>query len=341
MRFGAHYLVTYVPELDGPTEVLYQHLFEQLELLDSLGFDDAWVTEHHFAEYGGTISHPPTFLAAAARTTQRIHLGVAISVVPMHNPLQLAESYAMVDVVSNGRLEFGIGRGNAPHEFSGMGVRSDDSVPRIREATQVIQQAWSGEPVNFHGEIFDYEDVRVFPPPVQRPHPPIWVAASRSDDSYRWAGWNGFNLMVLPHAFDPAVLQEHLGMYRDALIERGHDPAQREILGKFHVYIAERDADARRDAATYLANYSASNRGNPSRRPATATDGYNAERQQLIAGEPERCADLIHEWCERAGLTAFSATLFFGGMPQELALNNIRLFAERVIPTFEPTPARA
>ena len=80
MRFAAHYHTTYMPELDGPQSVFYDHLFEQMELLDRLGFDDVWVTEHHFSEYGGMISHPPTFLSAIARTTQQIHLGVAVSV---------------------------------------------------------------------------------------------------------------------------------------------------------------------------------------------------------------------------------------------------------------------
>jgi alkanesulfonate monooxygenase SsuD/methylene tetrahydromethanopterin reductase-like flavin-dependent oxidoreductase (luciferase family) len=261
----------------------------------------------------------------------------------LHNPLQVAEAYAMVDVASNGRLEFGIGRGNAPPEFEHMGVRFDDSVSRIREATEIIRQAWSGEPVTFHGELFDYEDVRVLPEPVQRPHPPIWVAASRSDDSYRWAGWNGFNLMVLPHAFDPAVLRDHLAMYHDALIEHGHDPAQKEILGKFHIYVAERDADARRVAAQYLANYTAVSAahhgGRRAQIAAAPPDGYDAERRQLIAGDPARCIDEIQGWRERAGLTTFSGTFFFGGMPQELALQNIRLFAEEVMPAFDRAPS--
>src|SRR5207253_1159748 len=80
MRFGAHYLPTYIPELDGTPNEFYRRMFEQMELLDEVGFDDIWVTEHHFHEYGGMISHPPTFLSAVARTTKRVHLGTAISV---------------------------------------------------------------------------------------------------------------------------------------------------------------------------------------------------------------------------------------------------------------------
>ena len=111
MKFGAHYLPTYVPDLDGPYPEFYRRMFEQAEELDKLGFDHIWVTEHHFGDYGGSIPHPPTFLSAVARGTRRIRLGVAISVLPLHNPVEVAESYAMVDVISNGRLDFGVGKG--------------------------------------------------------------------------------------------------------------------------------------------------------------------------------------------------------------------------------------
>src|SRR5947199_9650257 len=120
MRFGVHYLNTYVPELDGPVPQLYQRLFAQMREAEALGFDDAWVTEHHFHEFGGQISQPPVFLAAVAGATRRIHLGVAISVLPLHAPLQNAEAYAMLDVISHGRLEFGVGRGATPDALTGL-----------------------------------------------------------------------------------------------------------------------------------------------------------------------------------------------------------------------------
>src|SRR5438270_5859287 len=91
VRFGAHYLPTYVPSLDGPTPDFYSRMFEQMQLLDQLGYDDVWVTEHHFDEYGGTIPDPPVFLSAVARTLSRLHLGVSGRVLPLRNPLQIAE----------------------------------------------------------------------------------------------------------------------------------------------------------------------------------------------------------------------------------------------------------
>lgn len=339
MRFGAHYLPTWVPELDGDAPTFYQQMFEQMEELDALGFDDVWVTEHHFHEYGGTIPNPPTFLAAAARSTRRIHLGIAVSVLPLHNPLQIAEAYAMVDVISNGRLEFGVGRGSTLPEFESFRIGYEDSPVRLREGAEIIRRAWVDDAVTFHGELYDYVDVRVLPKPVQRPHPPIWVGASRTDDTFRWAGHQGFHLMTLPYMYEPSALQHWIGIYRDALAEAGHDPAAREILGKFHIYVAKSDEAARRESTPYLIRYrDLAHERNPASRlgPGEAYD-FDTEvaKGNVIAGDPERCIDIIHRWREILGLTTISGTFHFAGLPQEFALKNIRLFAERVVPAFE------
>ena len=340
MRFGAHYLPTYVPHLDGPVTEFYRRMFEQMEELDRLGFDYLWVTEHHFNVYGGTISHPPTFLSAIARTTRRIRLGVAISVLPLHNPLEVAESYAMVDVISNGRLEFGIGKGSEAIEYKRAGVFQKEATLRMKEATEIIRQAWSDEPVNFRGEFFQYQNVRVLPKPVQRPHPRIWVGAARSEDSFRWAGQNGFDLMTLPYLYPTMdVLRGFVKVYREALSEAGHEPERREIIGKFHVYVADSFDQAVREAAPYLNHYLDIHAAADPNRKQGLLVHHDAATQfaqgLVIAGDPKRCIDAIHRWREEAGLTTLSGTLYFGGMPQELALKNIRLFAERVMPAFE------
>jgi alkanesulfonate monooxygenase SsuD/methylene tetrahydromethanopterin reductase-like flavin-dependent oxidoreductase (luciferase family) len=334
MRFGAHYLPTYVPDLDGSVTNFYQLMFEQMEQLEGLGFTDLWITEHHFGYYGGIVPHPPTFLSAIARTTQKIRLGVAISVLPFHNPLDVAESYGMVDVISNGRLEMGVGRGNEPHEFRKTHTSVESSSMLTREATEIIRQAWSDEPVNFRGEFFEYHDVNVLPKPVQRPHPPMWVGA-HSEDTFRWAAKNGFNLMTLPYMNpSPENMRANFQMYRKSLSEAGH--GKREILGKFHIYVADSMDQAVREGAPYIENYHATHQAtDPGRKLATSRD-FNAlmERGFLIAGDSRRCIESIRRWQEEVGLTTLSGTFYFGGMPQELALKNIRTFAERVMPAF-------
>lgn len=340
MKFGAHYLPTYIPHLDGPVNEFYRRMFGQMEEMETLGFDHIWVTEHHFSEYGGTIPHPPTFLSAIARTTQRIRLGVAVSVLSLHNPLEVAESYAMVDVVSNGRLELGVGKGSEAVEYKRAGVSQQTATPRMKETTEIVRQAWSDEPVKFSGEYFEYHDVRVLPKPVQRPHPPIWVGAARSEDTFRWAGENGFNLMTLPYMYPtPDFLQEHVKVYQTALARAGHEVEGREILGKFHVYVADSLDTAVREAGPYMHNYwNVRYVDDPDRRHRRGSAAHDVSSQMaqgfIIAGDPQRCIDAIHQWQNEAGLTALSGTFHFGGMPQELALKNIRLFSEQVAPAF-------
>ncbi len=345
MRFGVHYLNTYFPALDGSVPQVYRHLIAQVQEAEALGFTDVWVTEHHFHEFGGLIPAPPVFLTALAAATQRIRLGVAISVLPLHHPLHNAEAYAMVDVLSGGRLELGVGRGSTPEEFSEGGLDYSDSALRLREHMEALLQAWSDAPVCFQGELYRFDRVRVLPKPLQRPHQPVWVAASRSDDTFRWAGEKGFHLMTLPYAYEPSVLLHWLELYRDALRAHGHDPAAREVLGKFHIYVAESDAAARRDAEPYWLNYYrlAFDRATWTvpRYPTAADFATEVAQRHVIVGDPARCIETIAYWREALGLTTLSGTFHFGGMPHEVALRSLRLFAERVMPAFAPASAPA
>ena len=337
MKFGAHFLPTHMPELDGPVSQFYQRIFEQIGSLERLGFDRVWITEHHFGDYGGSIPHPPTFLAAIACKTSRIRLGVAVAVLPLNNPIHLAESYGMVDVLSNGRLDFGIGKGSEPIEYLRFGACREEGTQRMIEGAEILRQAWSDEPVNFHGEFFNYDHVRVLPKPVQRPHPPIWVGATRTEETFRWAGKNGFNLMTIPFVH-PTIkaLHDLVETYREALGRAGHDLATRQILGKFHIYVSDSLAQGIREAAPYMKNYSAIHAAaDPNRKLTNRDITADMERGFIIVGDPQRCIDTIRRWQEEVGLTTFSFTFHFGGMPQETALKNIRLFAEQVMPALE------
>jgi alkanesulfonate monooxygenase SsuD/methylene tetrahydromethanopterin reductase-like flavin-dependent oxidoreductase (luciferase family) len=337
MKFGAHILPTYAPELDGPVPAYYDRLFEQIVEFERLGFHQAWVTEHHFGGYGGILPHPATFIAAAAGKTSRIRLGVAVAVLPLHDPLELAESYAMADIVSGGRLDFGIGKGSEPVEYRKFGASSDDITLRFNESTEIIRQAWSDEPVNFHGRIFNYENVNVLPKPVQRPHPRIWVGATRNEDTFREAGARGYDLMTVPFVHPSTdALRGLVKLYRDALSRSDHDFVGREVLGKFHIYVSDSYERGVREAAPYMKNYSDIHHSvDPGRRLTSRDIGSDMARGFIIVGDPERCSDTIQRWHEEAGITTFSGTFHFGGMPQEMALKSMRLFAERVMPALE------
>jgi alkanesulfonate monooxygenase SsuD/methylene tetrahydromethanopterin reductase-like flavin-dependent oxidoreductase (luciferase family) len=334
MKFGTHILPTYMPEADGSIADFYRRLFEQIVEVEKLGFDQAWVTEHHFGGYGGTLPHPPTFLAAAAQMTSKIRLGVAVAVLPLHRPVDLAEAYAMVDVISNGRLDFGIGKGSEPVEYRKFGASRDEATPRFHESAVIIRQAWSDRPINFHGEFYAYQDVNILPKPVQRPHPPIWVGATRSEETFRWAGAEGFDLMTVPFIHPTTdALHDLVKLYRDELAHAGHDFVRREVLGKFHIYVSDSFERGMREAAPFMKNYSAIHASVDPERKLTDRDiGSDMARGFIIVGDPERCGDTIQRWHEEGGITTFSGTFHFGGMPQEMALKNIRLFADRVMP---------
>jgi len=124
----------------------------------------------------------------------------------------------------------------------------------MREGTEIVRQAWSDEPVNFRGEFFNYDNVFVLPKPVQRPHPPIWVGATRTEDTFRWAGKNGFHLMTIPFVQRTTdVLHELVEIYRGSLTQAGHDRMTRQILGKFHIYVADTFEQALREASSLYA----------------------------------------------------------------------------------------
>jgi alkanesulfonate monooxygenase SsuD/methylene tetrahydromethanopterin reductase-like flavin-dependent oxidoreductase (luciferase family) len=337
MKFGSHILPTYMPEHDGRLPDFYRCMFEQIFEVEKLGFDQAWVTEHHFGGYGGTLPHPPTFLAAMAQMTSRIRLGVAVAVLPLHRPIDLAEAYAMADVISNGRIDFGIGKGSEPVEYRKFGANQDEATRRFQESAEIIRQAWSDHAVTFDGEFYHYDNVDVLPKPVQRPHPRIWVGATRSEETFRWAGAQGYDLMTVPFVHPSTeALRDLVKIYRDALARSGHDFVGREVLGKFHIYVSDSFDRGMREAAPFMKNYSDIHHAvDPTRRLTERDIGSDMARGFIIVGDPERCTDTIQRWHEESGITTFSGTFHFGGMPQELALKNIRMFAERVMPALK------
>ena len=207
----------------------------------------------------------------------------------------------------------------------------------MREATEVIRGAWADEPLTFHGELFSFDDLPVLPKPVQRPHPPIWVGATRTPESFQWAGQNGFHLMTLPYMFDPSDLAPLINVYRAGLAEGGHDPAAHFIEGKFHAYVAATDAAAR-EALPYLLNYRRLVDARDPTRIQSRAGSYDYEAQvasgNIIFGSPDHCIEIIQRWRDLLGLTALSATFHFGGMPQEMTLESIGRFATEVMPAF-------
>jgi len=192
---------------------------------ESLGFASAWVAEHHFSEYGVCAS-PALILASAARVTRRIRLATGVVTLPFHHPVRVAEEYAILDLLSDGRVDLGVGRGFQPVEFLGYGIDHTCSSEMFDEAVHIIRRAWTNDRVDFAGRHFRLERVEVRPRPLQRPHPPMWMAAV-SEASFEKAGALGLNLLCSP-VFGDSVdgLAMLLERYRSAWKASGRTPAQ-------------------------------------------------------------------------------------------------------------------
>ena len=245
MKFGYYILNTYVPELDGGSSDVYSHWLEQFDAAESLGFDTLWVTEHHFRHFGGMMPSPSVILAAAAQRTKRMRLGAAVSIMPMHNPLRIAEEFAMVDQLSGGRLNFGAGRGMHPTEYAVFGYDWSNAQKRLPEALDIVTRAWSGGEFEWQGEHYRFPKLRVYPQPRQQPHPPIYVTANRDPESFHNDRQAGHHLMTLPWVATNEEQRLRVEIYWAALRDGGHAVEDKDIFTMYPIYVGDSDAQAR------------------------------------------------------------------------------------------------
>ncbi len=206
---------------------------ELIEYADQVGLDEVWLAEHHFTEYGVMPSTQVLGAFAAART-QRIRIGSAVAVLPFHNPVRLAEEFAFLDVLSDGRLDFGVGRGYQPGEFEGYGIPFDESRSRFDESLAIIRQAWTQDTVNFEGKHYRFEGIRPRPRPLQTPHPPLF-GASFNPMTIKYQAMQRLNLLFTPLSTSGEVIAD----YRRILREQGDDPEDYRIGGLVFVYVNE------------------------------------------------------------------------------------------------------
>jgi len=208
---------------------------------EALGYHSSFLVEHHFTGWN-QVSATLTLLACLAMRTTTIRLGTAVMVLPWHNPVLLAEQAATVDLVSNGRLDLGVGKGYRHSEFQGFGVPRDEAQGRFDEAVEVILRSWTSRArFSHHGRYWRFEDVVVEPPTAQQPHPPLWVAAA-SPASIRNAAARGFNLILDQYA-GPDALGERVALYRSEREAKGETFDPMRVAVARQLYVAEDEAD--------------------------------------------------------------------------------------------------
>ncbi len=344
LKFGLCYIPDYHPDTGGSWTDWYEGMIEEVRLAERLGYDGAWFAEHRVA--GFAFPNPAMMIAACARETARIRLGAAVSLLPLSSPVRVAEDYAMADVLSGGRLEFGVGRGLYKYDYDVANVAMSESRERFDENLAIVRALWSGEPVSCHGRWTTLEGHAIGPRPVQQPAP-IWVAAIRTEETYRWAGANGFNILTAPFFFAEAADQVRLlDIYRDSLAGAGHDPAAKQVMAVYHMHCAASDAAVAAVADPALARYQAFTKATDQRRdafrdPVAYKDwkGFFENRETItlaqmkasraVIGCAAECIDRISTLSERFGLTYLTFEVNFGSLPHPEVMESLERFADR------------
>src|SRR6202162_1010332 len=193
---------------------------------EELGFSSVFLVEHHFTGFG-QVSASLNLLSYLAARTERIRLGTAVVVLPWHNPVLLAEQVATLDLLSNGRFDFGVGKGYRQPEFSGFCIPIEEATERFDEAMAFLRKAWAaGDRFSHHGKRWHFDNIITEPPPVQQPHPPLWMGAG-SFESIRRAAQGGYNLLLDQIAPIDLII-ERVAAYRQELerLGRPYRPGQ-------------------------------------------------------------------------------------------------------------------
>jgi alkanesulfonate monooxygenase SsuD/methylene tetrahydromethanopterin reductase-like flavin-dependent oxidoreductase (luciferase family) len=353
MDFGLFFLMQ--RDEQWSERAVYESDLEQMLAAEALGYHSVWLAEHHFNDYG-LCPAPPVLAAFLAARSRTLRLGMGVSLLPLHHPVDLAEQLAVLDVVSGGRLDIGIGRGGTLQDYQTFQSDRADARARVEEGIALMQRAWSGAPFDFAGRFHSAERLHVRPRPVQQPHPPLFVAAN-SEDSVVSAARLG--LPTLSSFFVPVeVLQHRHRLYRDLSRVAGRSEAEVDALeaqawGMRVVHVApDRDAALRATEAPFMGYQrkmavlrSDSTGGSVpgsfdrSLLRLRAFADYLADGWALI-GSPGEVREGLQKYVDATGYRRVLLVMALPGLDTGLALRSMRLFAEEVAPAMTPPSRR-
>jgi alkanesulfonate monooxygenase SsuD/methylene tetrahydromethanopterin reductase-like flavin-dependent oxidoreductase (luciferase family) len=285
---------------------VYARALERIEIMDRTGYDAVWLAEHHFSSFSVCPSVHMVGTLAAART-RRLRIGTGVSLAPFYHPLRLAEEVALLDVLSGGRVNWGAGRGFARVEFAAFGVSAEDSTARFRETVEIVLRAWTEEKLHFAGHYFRFDGIEVLPKPMQRPHPPAWMAAS-SDGAIDWAAGRGLSILMDPHS-SAAEIGRKRRRYVEHLAAAGFSESGRDIPVARLVALAstaEAAATVARSGAEWIVNSYLGAQHRPIMQSNFAPEGVDPVGRYLdeviLHGTPEAVVDQILGLRDEIGL---------------------------------------
>jgi alkanesulfonate monooxygenase SsuD/methylene tetrahydromethanopterin reductase-like flavin-dependent oxidoreductase (luciferase family) len=326
---------------------VYAAMLAQADAAEDLGFEAIWIAEHHFTSYG-TVPSPAVFGAAVAQRTKRLRIGIGISVLPFHDPRHVAEDYAMLDVLSGGRLDFGVGRGYQPAEFEAMGVSMAESRSRTAEALDIIEGLWTQDEFSYQGQHFAFENLTLRPKPIQSP-PPIWMAAV-SPETLEIAARAGRRILQGPQVTPLPIVKANYERYRSILAESGFDHTGFEMPMSKPVYCSATSDAARDEAAEsimWLQRMNAERMSGPKandpsyafyQKAQQRLTGADFENQRATGAQwadtPERLVPLVRELEDELGLTYLLCHMSPPGLACDLVIASMERFAKEVMTQF-------
>lgn len=356
MKFG----VSFLPDCEPHVKPAAQYFAEALllsRLADDAGLHAVKMTEHYLQAYGGYCPSPLSFLSAVAAQTKSVRLMTGCILPAFHHPVQIAAEAAMIDAISNGRLDVGFARAYLPYEFATFGVPLDTSRSRFVDTVETVVRLWHEQRVSVSKPFFAFENANSLPPVTQSAGPPVWIAATRSRQSFAWVGEKGFGLLVTTMLTANAELREMIEIYRSSFAAAHPDKTPRVALSQPLVV----DHDDRRAIANsdlYLQRYlEVWARATDSWTGVRSADylGYSgmswavrsARPEQMranasvAAGDPHRVAEHLARVREELAPDQVLWQIDFGAMPLEISQRTLTLFAQKLMssPTaLPPTP---
>jgi probable F420-dependent oxidoreductase len=340
MRFGLAFGFVTPPAQALTWQAAARDFVRGARLAEELGYDTVGVVEHHF-QPDGYLPSPLVALAAAAGVTERVRLETNILLVPLYQPVKLAEDVAVLDNLCGGRLTLGVAPGYVSEEFAGMGVPYAERFRRFEEALDLMQLAWTRDTFSFEGEFFSVPETTLTPKPVQSPHPPIRYGVSGPRLLRRAARRHAVLTASPRHTV--AELAEHFRIYETAAAEHGFTPSQRPAMRE--VFIAETREQAEQladPAVTHLFRELYGRKSQQGERALRSDDGaliddmervdFQTFKGRYIIGTPDDAIERLTELRDELGITEVSCWMHLPGLSGDDVERSARLFAAEVIP---------
>jgi alkanesulfonate monooxygenase SsuD/methylene tetrahydromethanopterin reductase-like flavin-dependent oxidoreductase (luciferase family) len=353
MEFGLFFLMQ--RDERWSEQAVYDSGLEQMLAAEALGYQSVWIAEHHFNDYG-LCPAPPVLAAFVAARTTTLRLGMGVSLLPLHHPVDLAEELAVLDVMSGGRLDVGIGRGGTLQDYQTFQSDRGDSRARVEEGIALMRQAWSGAPFDFQGRFHSAAGLHVRPHPVQRPHPPLFIAAN-SEDSVLSAARLGLpTLSSFFVSLDELQRRHHL--YRKTALAAGRseeevEELERQSWGMRVVHVApDRSEALRATEAPFMGYQRKMSVLRSEATGGTVPDSFDRSRLRLrtfpeylddgwaLIGTSAQVRDSLQHYRDVTGYERVLLVMALPGLDTSLALRSMRLFAEEVAPAMAPVAGR-